>query len=102
MDARVIIMNYYYGLVRKSLTGVSPLPANVADEVRWLVVTVGDQRRITSNLSSTWTEDVSFLVGPLDNERITIKLKAKRLVSTITLAQFELALGVYDWENSQM
>ncbi|XP_011687218.1 PREDICTED: uncharacterized protein LOC105449622 isoform X1 [Wasmannia auropunctata] len=76
--------------------------ANVADEVRWLVVTVGDQRRITSNLSPTWTEDVSFLVGPLDNERITIKLKAKRLVSTITLAQFELALGVYDWENSQI
>lgn len=77
-------------------------PANVADEVRWLVVTVGDQRRITSNLNSMWTEDVSFLVGSLDNERITIKLKAKRLVSTITLAQFELALGVYDWENSQM
>jgi len=49
-----------------------------------------------------WTEDVSFLVGPLDNERIIIKLKVKRLVSTITLAQFELALGVYDWENSQM
>ncbi|XP_025268455.1 uncharacterized protein LOC105254043 isoform X4 [Camponotus floridanus] len=77
-------------------------PANVADEVRWLVVTVGDQRRITSNLSSMWTEDVSFLVGSLDNERITIKLKTKRLVSTITLAQFELALGVYDWENSQI
>lgn len=76
--------------------------ANVADEVRWLVVTIGDQRRITSNLSSMWTEDVSFLVGSLDNERITIKLKAKRLVSTITLAQFELALGVYDWENSQI
>ncbi|KMQ94109.1 protein piccolo, partial [Lasius niger] len=76
--------------------------ANVADEVRWLVVTIGDQRRITSNLSPTWTEDVSFLVGSLDNERITIKLKAKRLVSTITLAQFELALGVYDWENSQI
>ncbi|XP_029679460.1 uncharacterized protein LOC115245325 isoform X3 [Formica exsecta] len=76
--------------------------ANVADEVRWLVVIVGDQRRITSNLSSMWTEDVSFLVGSLDNERITIKLKAKRLVSTITLAQFELALGVYDWENSQI
>ncbi|KAG5316379.1 SYT5 protein, partial [Acromyrmex insinuator] len=92
----------YYGLIRKSLTGLSPLLANVADEVRWLAVTVGDQRRITSNLSSTWTEDVSFLVGPLDNERITIKLKAKRLVSTITLAQFELALGVYDWENSQI
>lgn len=66
------------------------------------MVTVGDQRRITSNLSCMWTENVSFLVGSLDNERITIKLKTKRLVSTITLAQFELALGVYDWENSQM
>jgi len=102
MNELTIIIDYYYRFVRKSLIGLFPLLANVADEVRWLAVTVGDQRRITSNLSSTWTEDVSFLVGPLDNERITIKLKAKRLVSTITLAQFELALGVYDWENSQM
>lgn len=72
------------------------------DEVRWLVVTVGEQRRVTSQLSPTWTEDVSFLVGGLENERIVIKLKAKRLVSTITLAQFELALGVYNWDNSQV
>ena len=70
--------------------------------MRWLVVTIGDQRRVTAHLNSTWTEDVSFLVGPLDNERIAIKLKAKRLVSTITLAQFELALGVYNWESSQV
>nr|XP_050852356.1 uncharacterized protein LOC127064819 isoform X3 [Vespula vulgaris] len=77
-------------------------PPIIGDEVRWLVVTVGDQRRVTSHLNSTWTEDVSFLVGPLDNERIMIKLKTKRLVSTITLAQFELALGVYNWENSQI
>ncbi|XP_015190898.1 PREDICTED: extended synaptotagmin-2-B isoform X4 [Polistes dominula] len=74
----------------------------IGDEVRWLVVTIGDQRRVTSHLSPTWTEDVSFLVGSLENERITIKLKTKRLVSTITLAQFELALGVYNWENSQV
>ena len=72
------------------------------DEVRWLVVTVGDQRLVTSQLSPTWSEDVSFLVGGLENERVIIKLKAKRLVSTITLAQFELALGVYNWENNQM
>lgn len=78
------------------------IPANNSDEVRWLVVTIGDQRRVTSHLSPTWNEDVSFLVGALDNERILIKLKAKRLVSTITLAQFELALGVYNWENSQV
>ncbi|XP_046821749.1 tricalbin-1-like isoform X2 [Vespa crabro] len=77
-------------------------PPIIGDEVRWLVVTIGDQRRVTSHLNPTWTEDVSFLVGPLDNERITIKLKTKRLVSTITLAQFELALGVYNWENSQI
>ncbi|XP_015584742.1 uncharacterized protein LOC107262744 isoform X2 [Cephus cinctus] len=71
-----------------------------ADEVRWLVVTIGEQKCTTAHLGSTWTEDVSFLVGSLDNERITIKVKTKRLVSTITLAQFELALGVYNWENS--
>ncbi|KAL7288878.1 hypothetical protein TKK_0016848 [Trichogramma kaykai] len=72
------------------------------DEERWLVVTIGDQRRVTSHLTPSWSEDVSFLVGALDNERISIKLKAKRLVSTITLAQFELALGVYNWETSQI
>ncbi|XP_035733032.1 uncharacterized protein LOC118446471 isoform X2 [Vespa mandarinia] len=77
-------------------------PPIIGDEVRWLVVTIGDQRCVTSHLNPTWTEDVSFLVGPLDNERITIKLKTKRLVSTITLAQFELALGVYNWENPQI
>ncbi|XP_076236391.1 uncharacterized protein LOC143180510 [Calliopsis andreniformis] len=77
-------------------------PAPMGDEVRWLVVTLGDQRRITTPLNPTWNEDISFLVGTLDNEKISIKLKAKRLVSTITLAQFELALGVYNWDNSQV
>lgn len=66
------------------------------------MVTIGDQRLVTPHLGSSWTEDVSFLVGSLENERISIKLKAKRLVSTITLAQFELALGVYSWENSSV
>lgn len=74
----------------------------MGDEARWLVVTLGDQRRVTAPLSPTWNEDVSFLVGGLDNEKISIKLKAKRLVSTITLAQFEVALGVYNWDNSQV
>ena len=73
-----------------------------SEEERWLVVTIGDQRRVTTHLNASWTEDVSFLVGALDNERIIIKLKAKKLVSTITLAQYELALGVYDWENTQV
>ncbi|XP_012280537.1 tricalbin-1 [Orussus abietinus] len=76
--------------------------APTGDEVRWLLVTIGDQRLVTAHLTSTWAEDVSFLVGPLDNERIMIKLKTKKLVSTITLAQFELALGVYNWEHSQI
>ncbi|KOX69793.1 Tricalbin-1, partial [Melipona quadrifasciata] len=76
--------------------------AFTADEVRWLVVTLGDQRRITTPLNPTWNEDISFLVGALDNEKVSIKLKAKRLVSTITLAQFELALGTYHWDSSQV
>ncbi|XP_076376389.1 uncharacterized protein LOC117225022 isoform X1 [Megalopta genalis] len=76
--------------------------APIGDESRWLVVTLGDQRRVTTPLNSTWNEDVSFLVGALDNEKVSIKLKGKRLVSTITLAQFELALGVYNWDNSQV
>ena len=66
------------------------------------MVTLGDQRRITTPLNPTWNEDISFLVGVLDNEKVSIKLKAKRLVSTITLAQFELALGMYHWDSSQV
>ncbi|XP_076303310.1 uncharacterized protein LOC143221730 isoform X2 [Lasioglossum baleicum] len=77
-------------------------PVPIGDESRWLVVTLGDQRRVTTPLNSTWNEDVSFLVGALDNEKVSIKLKAKRLVSTITLAQFELTLGVYNWDSSQV
>ncbi|KAJ8683012.1 hypothetical protein QAD02_018804, partial [Eretmocerus hayati] len=77
------------------------IPAN-SDEERWFVVMIGEQRRVTSHLGPNWSEDVSFLVGSLENERIIIKLKAKRLVSTITLAQYELALGVYSWEISQV
>ncbi|XP_053973613.1 uncharacterized protein LOC128873790 isoform X2 [Hylaeus volcanicus] len=77
-------------------------PVPIGDEVRWLVVTLGDQKRVTAPLNSAWNEDVSFLVGALDNEKISIKLKTKRLVSTITLAQFELPLGVYNWDNSQV
>ncbi|XP_076749904.1 uncharacterized protein LOC143422843 isoform X2 [Xylocopa sonorina] len=77
-----------------------PIPNG--DEVKWLVVRIGDERRVTAPLNSTWNEDVSFLVGALDNEKLSVKLKAKRFVSTITLAQFEFALGVYNWDNSQV
>nr|XP_034188727.1 tricalbin-1-like isoform X2 [Osmia lignaria] len=76
--------------------------ASIGDEVRWLVVTIGDQRIVMAPLNPTWNEDASFLVGALDNEKILIKLKAKRLVSTITLAQFELPLGSYNWDGSQV
>ncbi|CAK9818685.1 TCB1 [Anthophora plagiata] len=76
--------------------------ASTGDEVRWLVVTIGDQKQVTTPLNTAWHEDVSFLVGALDNEKISIKLKTKRIVNTVTLAQFELALGVYNWDNSQV
>ncbi|XP_043280292.1 uncharacterized protein [Venturia canescens] len=77
------------------------VPAISGEEERWLVVTIGDQKRVTAPLSQSLMEDVSFLVGPLEHERVVIKLKEKRLVSTITVAQFELVLGAYNWENSQ-
>ncbi|XP_046627251.1 tricalbin-1-like isoform X1 [Neodiprion virginianus] len=89
-----------HGVLTVTLSQSNTVSGTTTDEVRWLVVTIGDQRLVTPHLCASWTEDVSFLVGSLENERISIKLKAKRLVSTITLAQFELALGVYNWENS--
>lgn len=68
---------------------------------RWLVVTLGSERRTCHLLSptsssSTRTDRVSFLVSAAQllpqAERLQVKLKSKRLVGALTLAQYELAL----------
>lgn len=75
---------------------------------RWLVVTLGSQRR-TCQLSpasqlSSWSDSVSFLVGAAQlqapTDRLQVKLKTKRLVGALTLAQYELPLSAYALEGS--
>ncbi|XP_069673106.1 uncharacterized protein [Periplaneta americana] len=75
---------------------------HMPEDVRWLVLTLGDQRQKTSHLSSRWQESPSFLVGSLQTDRLVVKLKSKRLVSSITLAQFELPLSNYNLDTAHV
>uniref|UniRef100_A0A646QE25 Tricalbin-1 n=1 Tax=Hemiscolopendra marginata TaxID=943146 RepID=A0A646QE25_9MYRI len=70
------------------------------DEERWCVIRLGDQRQVTSKLNSVrWQECRSFLVENLSTDKVLIKVKSKRLISTITLMQFELPLLNYSFDN---
>jgi len=73
-----------------------------SDESRWLVASIGKQRRVTSFLSGSWSESISFLVQSLQSDRLIIKLKSKRLVSSITVAQYELSLASYNLDTTQI
>lgn len=72
------------------------------EDVRWLVLTLGEQRQKTSQLSPRWQESPSFLINSLQTDRLVVKLKSKRLVSSITLAQFELPLSNYNLDSVHM
>ncbi|XP_021917858.1 uncharacterized protein PYUK71.03c-like isoform X2 [Zootermopsis nevadensis] len=74
-------------------------PGHMPEDVRWLVLTLGEQRQKTSQLSPRWQESPSFLINSLQTDRLVVKLKSKRLVSSITLAQFELPLSNYNLDS---
>ncbi|KAJ9589915.1 hypothetical protein L9F63_016976, partial [Diploptera punctata] len=77
-------------------------PGHMPEDIRWLVLILGDQRQKTSHLSPRWQESRSFLIGSLQSDRLIIKLKSKRLISSITLAQFELALSSYNFDSTHV
>ncbi|XP_063216806.1 extended synaptotagmin-2-like [Bacillus rossius redtenbacheri] len=72
------------------------------DDVRWLVATLGDQRHKTSPLVPRWQESRSFLVASLAMDQLSVKLKSKRLISSVTLAHFELPLAGYDLDTTKI
>ncbi|XP_065354006.1 uncharacterized protein LOC135948588 isoform X3 [Cloeon dipterum] len=72
------------------------------DDAKWLVLCLGDQRVVTSNLAPRWQHTGSFLVSSLHTDTLLIKLKTKRFVSAITLAQFELPLASYNLESTKV
>lgn len=61
---------------------------------------LGEQYWKTSPVTPNWSETPSFLVESLQTDKLIIKLKSKRLVSTVTLAQYEMNLDEYNLENS--
>jgi hypothetical protein len=72
------------------------------EDVRWLVLTLGEQHQKTSPLSPRWQESPSFLISSLQTDKLIVKLKTKRLVSSITLALFELPLSNYNLDSAHM
>lgn len=72
------------------------------EDVRWLVLTLGEQHQKTSHLSPRWQESPSFLINSLQADKLIVKLKTKRLVSSITLALFELPLSNYNLDTAHV
>ncbi|PNF42532.1 hypothetical protein B7P43_G08114, partial [Cryptotermes secundus] len=77
-------------------------PGHMPEDVRWLVLTLGEQHQKTSHLSPRWQESPSFLINSLQTDKLTVKLKSKRLVSSITLALFELPLSNYNLDSAHV
>lgn len=72
---------------------------HMPEDARWLVLTLGEQLQKTSHLSPRWQESSSFLINSLQTDRLVVKLQSKRLVHSITVAQFELQLSDYNLDS---
>nr|CAD7444341.1 unnamed protein product [Timema bartmani] len=73
------------------------------EDVRWLTVSLGgEQRHRTSPLSPRWQDSPSFLVRSLTGDRLLVKLKSKRLVSSVTLTQYDIPLAGYGLDTTRV
>nr|CAD7202199.1 unnamed protein product [Timema douglasi] len=73
------------------------------EDVRWLTVSLGgEQRHRTSPLSPRWQDSPSFLVRSLTRDRLLVKLKSKRLVSSVTLTQYDVPLAGYNLDTTRV
>lgn len=66
-----------------------------------MVLRVGEQTWRTTPISADWEETPCFLINSLQKDRLVVKLKNKRLVSTVTLAQYEMNLEEYNLDTTQ-
>jgi hypothetical protein len=78
------------------------LGVGLEGDARWLVICLGEQRIVTPHLGPRWQHTGSFILSSLHTDQLLIKLKTKRLVSAITLAQFELPLGSYNLDSNKV
>ncbi|KAK6639488.1 hypothetical protein RUM43_007761 [Polyplax serrata] len=66
----------------------------------WIVFKMGNQYYKSTLLSQNWNDTPSFLVESLQTDKLVIKIKSKRLVSTVTIAQYEIFLNDYNLDNA--
>ncbi|KAK6635343.1 hypothetical protein RUM44_000594 [Polyplax serrata] len=66
----------------------------------WIVFKMGNQYYRSTPLSQNWNDTPSFLVESLQTDKLVIKIKSKRLVSTVTIAQYEMFLNDYNLDNA--
>ena len=76
--------------------------SSAGEDDRWLVVSLGSQKHVVHPYSSRWQETHSFLVHDLGVEVLHIRIRCKKFISHITLAQFELPLSSYGLDSSRM
>ncbi|KAL0269628.1 UNVERIFIED_CONTAM: hypothetical protein PYX00_007297 [Menopon gallinae] len=84
-----------------TITLTASQPGYSAGDLKWVVLRLGDQYCKTSPVTQNWSEAPSFLVESLQTDKLIIKLKNKRLVSTITVAQYEMNLIDYNLDYSR-
>jgi len=83
------------------LVTVSSAEETPDSEPKWLVLRLNGQTWKSSSISSGWMESPSFLVGSLAKDSLVVKVKSKRLVSSVTLSQYNMHLDQYNLETTQ-
>ncbi|KAK2187825.1 hypothetical protein NP493_153g05005 [Ridgeia piscesae] len=77
------------------------LVAAFIDDVRYCTLVVGEEKQYTGQTQggATWEDTCSFLLHDLNTDTLIVKSKSKILLSTYTLATFELALANYPFQH---
>lgn len=70
------------------------------DDVVYTVIRLGDCKRQCQEVydSQNWEDICSFLVTDLPNDKLLVKYKCKRLLTSVTLEQHELQLSQYPFQ----
>ncbi|XP_070578494.1 uncharacterized protein [Ptychodera flava] len=78
--------------------------AMLQDDYRWCVLQVKEQRKQTSQVSplANWSDTCSFLIDDLASDKVYIKVKGRRLLTSYTLAQFELVLNELNLDSKNV
>ncbi|XP_076042292.1 uncharacterized protein LOC143026116 isoform X6 [Oratosquilla oratoria] len=73
-----------------------------SEDEKWVALYLNSQTHVTAPLTQLQQETASFLVTSLALDRLVLKVKSKRLISTATLVQFDVGLAQYNFEYNRV